>query len=131
MKGFFAALASNEAVLSVVDFLNVWGLIFIGLGLLLGIFSRVAAIGGAVLLGFYYLSHPPLIGVQYALPSEGSYLFVNKNLIELFALGVISAFPTSTYIGLDRLIARYRNKPVVEERTEAARSGMRKEKVVV
>ena len=102
--GLFEGLASNSAVLGVVDFLNVWGLVLIGAALILGIFNRVAIICGMILLGFYYLSHPPLIGVKYALPSEGSYLWVNKNLIELFALGVLLVFPTSRIIGLDRLI---------------------------
>lgn len=113
--GLFYAMANNPAVMNIVDILNVWGLILIGLGLLLGALSRWAAIGGIVLLAFYYLSHPPLIGVEYGLPSEGSYLLVNKNLIELFALAVLVAFPTSKIIGLDRLIAKAMNREVPEE----------------
>ena len=35
---------------------------------------------------------------------EGSYLLVNKNLIELAALAVLWLFPTGKIIGLDRLI---------------------------
>lgn len=108
MAEFFYTLAANPAVLSVVDFLNVWGLILIGLSLILGIFTRVALIGGMVLLGFYYLSHPPLIGVKYALPSEGSYLFINKNLIELAAMYVLFIFPSSHIVGLDRFFRKNR-----------------------
>ena len=67
----------------------------------------------------YYLSHPPLIGVKYALPSEGSYLFINKNLIEVFALAVLLVFPTGKHIGLDRLIALWRNKGVPQDETVA------------
>jgi len=99
----FHSMASNPTILSAVDFLNVWGLIFIGLGLILGLFSRAAAVAGALLLAMYYLSHPPLIGLKYALPNEGSYLIVNKTLIEAFALAVLAYFPTSRQIGLDRL----------------------------
>ncbi len=105
---FFYSLANNPGVLNTVDFLNVYGLIAIGLGLILGAFSRVALIGGMILLAFYYLSHPPLVGVSFAAPAEGKYLWINKNLIELFALAVLYVFPTSKIIGLDRLIARYR-----------------------
>jgi len=101
---FFQSLAANPQTLEVVNFLNVWGLIAIGLGLMLGIFSRAAAVGGMLLLAMYYLSHPPFIGLKYALPAEGSYLIVNKNLIELFALAVIYALPTSRIIGIDRLV---------------------------
>jgi thiosulfate dehydrogenase (quinone) large subunit len=57
-----------------------------------------------VLLAFYYLSHPPLISTEYLIPSEGNYLFINKNLIELVALWVLYLFPTGRYIGLDRFI---------------------------
>lgn len=102
--GFFYALAGNPDVLSVVDFLNVWGLIAIGLGLILGTLTRVATIGGVVLLLFYYLSHPPFIGIRFAVPVEGSYLLVNKTLIELIALLVLYYFPTGRIIGIDRYI---------------------------
>lgn len=112
--GIFKEMAGNAAVLSIVDFLNVWGLILIGLGLILGLFSRYAAIAGIVLLSMYYLSHPPFVGLKYALPNEGSYLIVNKNLIEIFALAVLVSFPTAKYIGLERLIALMRREPVPE-----------------
>ena len=111
-KGVFApvfyAMASNPQVLKVVDYMNEWGLVLIGLGLVLGIFTRLAVLSGMVLLAFYYLSHPPLAGLSYALPSEGSYFLVDKVMIEFFALVVLWVFPTGRIIGLDRLI--FRNK---------------------
>ena len=131
-KGWFAELfysmAGSDGIMKAVDFLNVWGLTLIGLALILGLFTRWAAILGGVLLLFYFLSHPPLIGVEYALPSEGSYLFVNKNLIEAFALFVIAAFPTSKIIGLDRLVAWQRKERLPDE--PAGLSASRKEKEV-
>jgi thiosulfate dehydrogenase [quinone] large subunit len=101
----FHAMAANAAVLGFVNVANSWGLAIIGLALILGLFTRAALIAGMVFLGLYYLSHPPLIDVEYALPSEGNYLFVNKTLIEFIAMGVLLAFPVSHVIGLDRLIA--------------------------
>jgi len=106
LKGLFYRLAANPDILNIIDFLNVWGLIVIGLGLILGSFSRLAISSGIVLLGFYYISHPPFIGLKYALPMEGSYLIINKVLIELIALIVLLLFPTSKIIGLDRFILR-------------------------
>ena len=103
-EGMFHAMAGNAGVLNVMDFFNVWGLVLIGAGLIVGLFTRVAAISGIVLLAFYYLSHPAIIGVSYAIPSEGSYLWVNKNLIELIALWVIVLFPTWKNIGMDRFL---------------------------
>jgi thiosulfate dehydrogenase [quinone] large subunit len=111
-KGIFApifhAMASNPAVLSFVGFLNQWGLLLIGIGLILGIFTRLATWSGMLILCFYYLSHPPVPGVNYALPSEGSYFLVDKVVIEFLAMGVLALFPTGRIIGLDRLL--FRNK---------------------
>lgn len=104
LSGFFETIASNPNSLAVADFLNMWGLIAIGLGLMLGCLTRVAIISGITLLAFYYLSHPPFIGLKYAMPTEGSYLIVNKILIELFALVVLYLFPSSRQIGLDKFL---------------------------
>ncbi len=98
-------ITSNPGVLSAVDFLNTWGLICIGLGLILGLFTRAAAIAGGVLLGLYYLFNPPLIGIGTAAPTEGNYLVVNKNLIEAVTLLLIAAFPAARHFGLDSLFA--------------------------
>ena len=102
MRQFYISLASNPDILKIVDFLNIWGLILIGLGLIFGAFTRVAIISGIVLMTFYYLSHPPFIGLKYAVPSDGSYLVVNKMVIEGLALGVLLLFPTWKEWGLDR-----------------------------
>jgi hypothetical protein len=51
------------------------------------------------------------------MPAEGSYLVVNKILIELMAMGVLLAFPTNKLFGLDRLIpwkGRAENTPKPE-----------------
>ena len=101
---WFLAIAANPETLRIADFLNIWGLIAIGAGLILGAFSQFAKWAGIILLSFYYLSHPPFIGLSYGMPMEGSYLLVNKVLIELIALVVLVVFPTSKQLGLDRFI---------------------------
>ncbi len=111
-SGLFHALASSSTVLSVVDFLNIWGLIAIGLGLILGMFTKTASIAGVVLLSLYYLSHPAIIAAEYVLPSEGNYLWVNKTLIEVFLLLILIYFPTGEIIGVDRFI--YSKKRVTD-----------------
>ncbi|MBC8373328.1 MAG: DoxX family membrane protein, partial [Planctomycetes bacterium] len=58
----FHWIASNPTALGVVDFLNAWGLIAIGLGLFVGLFTRIASSAGALLLALYYIASPPLIG---------------------------------------------------------------------
>ena len=102
MKQFFFNLASRPYLVNVIDFLNIYGLILIGLGLILGLFTRISIISGMVMLALYYLSHPPFIGVKFSAPSEGSYLIVNKNLVEFIAMGVLYCFPTWREWGVDR-----------------------------
>ncbi|MFC1489674.1 DoxX subfamily [Candidatus Latescibacterota bacterium] len=103
----FNFIVTHPAILRFVDLANTWGLIFIGLGLIVGCFARLASFSGAALLLLYYVANPPFIGYNYTAPSEGSYLIVNKNLIELVALLVLTLFPTGIIVGFDRLIAAY------------------------
>jgi uncharacterized membrane protein YphA (DoxX/SURF4 family) len=106
----FHWIAANPSVLEAVDFLNIWGLILIGLGLILGLFSRLSAAGGALLLILYYVAHPPFADLDFGMPIEGSYLLINKNLVEAFALVVLAVFPTGKYLGLDRILVLLRKK---------------------
>ncbi len=110
MSGFADWVTSHPNVLSAVDFLNTWGLIAIGVGLLLGICARTAAWAGAILVFTYYLTCPPLIGVEYARPVDGNNLIVDKTLLESIALVVLAVFPTSAVVGLDALIRWLRTK---------------------
>ena len=89
--------------------MNAWGLVAIGLGLILGLFSRPAAIAGTFLLLVYYLCNPPLVGLEYSVPLEGSNLVISKTLIEAVALFVVALFPTSHLFGLDLYVSRYKN----------------------
>lgn len=111
-KGWFAStftsMATSPHMLATVNFLNEWGLVLIGLGLIAGCLARIASVAGIVLLLFYFLSHPPFIGSTYMMPSEGSYLWIDKNLIEMAALAVLIAFPTSQVFGLDRFLIKKR-----------------------
>ena len=108
LESFFHSLTTSPNTVNIIDQLNIWGLILIGLGLILGFLARPACIFGIALLATYYLSHPPFSGLRYAVPSEGSYLIINKNLIELIALAVLFVFPSSRYIGIDRFIFKRR-----------------------
>lgn len=106
LSEIFVSLAANPGALAVVDFLNKWGLVLIGIALMLGLLTRFAVAVGAILLFIYYVATPPFVGLSYAMPSEGAYLIVNKTLIEAVALLVLAAFPTGKHFGLDRLLFR-------------------------
>lgn len=121
LSDLLVGIAANPTSLSVVDFLNEWGLLLIGLGLLLGFLTRAATVAGIVLLALYYFAAPPFVGYVYSMPAEGSYMIVNKVLIELAALVVVLAFPTGRIIGLDRLLARRGSAPEMATLAEGVR----------
>ncbi len=108
LSEFAQWLISHPTLLSSVDFLNTWGLILIGLSLILGILVKPASLIGSGLIFVYYLHAVPLVGVESALSLEGSDLIVNKTLIESAALSVLAFFPTSEVFGFDGLIAKLR-----------------------
>lgn len=100
----FRWIASQPNLLANADTVTMWGLTLVGLCLILGLFTRIASVAGAILILLFYFAAPPFIGYFYSLPSEGSYLVVNKNLVELAALGVIFATRSGHFAGLDRII---------------------------
>lgn len=97
----FIALANSPTLITISDFLNIWGQIFIGLGLILGLYSRYAAFSGAILLLLYYVAIPPFVE---------SYTFVDRNLLELMGILIIALFPTSHIIGFDGLLSKIRSE---------------------
>lgn len=101
LSGFSNWIVSNADLLATVDFFNAWGLVAIGLCLILGLFFKPAALTGSVLILIYYLSAPPWVGYEYSLPSDGSNLIINRTLIEAIALFGLALFPTNTIFGLD------------------------------
>jgi thiosulfate dehydrogenase [quinone] large subunit len=103
-SGWAETIVSNPTLLTISDYVNMWGLTLVGASLLLGLFSRYTALIGMGFVILYYLFAPPFLGLEYSKPGEGSYLIVNKNLIEACALWVIYSFPTSHVIGLDRFL---------------------------
>ena len=104
LKPFFAWLAS-DSLITVIDYLNIYGLIAIGISLLVGIKVKWGCVGGILLLLFYYLAYPPFPSLPQG-PSEGSYWIVNKNLVEMAALFVIYQFPLTSVFGLESLFTR-------------------------
>ncbi|MEZ5399914.1 MAG: hypothetical protein R2729_09595 [Bryobacteraceae bacterium] len=95
-SGAFQWLAEQPKLIAAVDALNVWGLVLIGLALLLGVAVRAAAWSGMALLALYYLAAPPLFAPGNFGATEGTYLLVNKNLVEMLALAIVVAFPAGS-----------------------------------
>lgn len=85
------------------------GLLLIGLSLILGLFTRIGALGALVFLSLFYLLYLPLTGVPQP-GSEGTYLVVNKTLIEAAAVFVLLVFDTGAIAGLDLLLRRRKSR---------------------
>ena len=107
--GMFQHIAESPFLLPVVDVVNMIGLSVIGLFLIIGLFTRYAAIGGAVLIGLYYIANVPWTATSTGYAVEGHYLIVNKNLVEIVALITIAVIPQKWYFGIDHLINAGRN----------------------
>jgi uncharacterized membrane protein YphA (DoxX/SURF4 family) len=90
-----------------IDHLTIWALIGLGCLLLAGFFSRLSALGAAVLLLSFYLAIPPWPGVEELVETAGPEhgFIINKNLIEVLALLAIASMPTGRWFGLDQLIS--------------------------
>ena len=108
LKPFFAWIAAPSRI-SVIDTLNIVGLIAVGISLLIGMKVRWGCIGGILLLLLYYLAHPPFPSLPQG-PSEGSYWIVNKNLVEMAALYVIYEFPLISVFGIENLFFKHKAK---------------------
>lgn len=107
-SGIFHTMAGNSTILAIVDFCNIWGLILIGLALIFGIFTRAAALGGAALLLLYYVANPPFTLADSM--KEGSYMIIDKNLIEMLALVLIAFLPSPSLINIKSIKAYIRKK---------------------
>ena len=129
----FTAMSNSQTVTSSVDFLNVWGLIFVGLGLIIGFLTRWASLGGTVMLFFYFVAYPPLPGYTFGVPVEGNYLWVNKTLIEFFVLITFTFISAGNHFGLDRLIGRWREEKAripVGEKSPGPAEGLKRREVI-
>ena len=108
----FRGLAGNPNMLANADLITMWGLTIVGACLILGLLTRLASLAGIGFILMFYLATPPLVGYFYSVPSEGSYLIVNKNLVEVAALAVIMLTGSGRFAGLDRILSGlFRRKP--------------------
>ena len=101
----FHAIGSASWIGSVDVFIAI-ALTAIGISLMVGLFTQTGCTGALVLLAMFYLSSIPT-GTPDA-RAEGTYLIVNKNLIEGCAVATLLAFRTGSIAGLDRLWVRSR-----------------------
>lgn len=125
LSGFYHWLAASPMRMEVVDFLNIWGLILIGLALFIGLFDKWASLFGAVLLVLYYFAYPPF-GVSL-LGSDGTTFIINELFIEAAAL-IFLFFCKERGYGIAELISLLKKKkPVPAEENDKAAAHSRRE----
>jgi len=61
---------------------------------------------------FLFIAYPPIPGYTTGVPVEGSYLWVNKTLIEFFVLFGFMFISSEYHFGIDRLIRRWKESKV-------------------
>ncbi len=108
LAGLFHGLA-RPAWIPWIDGVVAGALVVAGLCLILGLFTRVGCAVAIGLLSVFYLSAIPLDGLPQP-RAEGTYLLVNKNLIEAAAVAVLWTFGTGRIAGLDLLRSRHRRR---------------------
>jgi len=107
LSGFYHWMVASPGRLEVVNFLNVWGVILIGLALFIGLFARWASLAGVLLLVFYYFTYPPFGFSTYE--GDGSAYIFNPILIEAITLVFLFYYKEKGY-GLDNLLPLLRKR---------------------
>lgn len=107
-SGFYHWLAASPERMQLVDSLNIYGLILIGLCLFLGVIIKWSSLAGILLLALYYFAYPPF-GISLLGAHDGSVFIVNKILLEAFMLIFIFLYKEKGY-GIDALFQYWKNK---------------------
>jgi thiosulfate dehydrogenase [quinone] large subunit len=105
IAGSLQAIAAQPDQLANANVATMWLLTIVGACLILGLFTRLASLLALAFLLTVYFAAPPWIGYFYAIPTEGSYLIVNKTLVEAAALVVVMLTGSGRFAGLDRVIS--------------------------
>lgn len=119
-SGFYHWIAESPTILQISDFLNMYGLIIIGLFLFVGLLNRFVTLAGALLLILYYFAYPPF-GNLMMNASEGHLFIIDKLFIEASALLFLFFFKEKGF-SIDKLISIYSSKRSVVPDSESSSS---------
>jgi thiosulfate dehydrogenase [quinone] large subunit len=106
LDGFFHWMAADSRLVQLADRATVWGLMAVGMLVMIGLMTRIAAVAGMLLLLLFYLAQPPLPDHGFIQPTiDGYEMYVNKVLLEVLALAIVGlVFDTGRISGLDLLV---------------------------
>lgn len=96
-----------------INFAVTYGLSAIGLCLVLGFCTRLAALGGGCFMLFVVLTQPAWPGIYpHDLPVVGHALLINKDFVEMVALFLIATTAVGRWGGLDYFLENWVLKPL-------------------
>jgi uncharacterized membrane protein YphA (DoxX/SURF4 family) len=92
------------SMIEYIDWSTRWFLLVVGVLLMVGLFTRLSCFAAAGFLLLTILTQPSVPWIPAAPMNEGSYLFVNKNVIEMVALIALMTTRTGKWAGLDTIV---------------------------
>ncbi|WP_225336348.1 DoxX family protein [Halomicrobium urmianum] len=95
LAGFFAAVAGTPWLLEFTNVMIPLGEFLIGLGLILGAMTRLAAFFGGFLMVMFYLGN-----------ADWAHGYVNGDLLGLLAFVIVGAFAAGRILGVDAVLER-------------------------
>jgi uncharacterized membrane protein YphA (DoxX/SURF4 family) len=128
LSGLYHGMATLPNLLKAIDILNIYGLLLIGIALFIGIFTRIAALAGALMLTLYYFAYPPFGASMFNI-GEGHLYIVDKLFIETMVLLFLTCYKEELF-GIDSLISILRkpkNSSTTQNKETASYSGSRRE----
>jgi uncharacterized membrane protein YphA (DoxX/SURF4 family) len=129
--GFFSPFyqwLSASPVIAVVDWMNIAGIILIGLGLFFGCFIRIAAACGAFLLMLYYFAYPPFGFSLITTANESNLFIVNYLLLEAIVLVLFAVYPHRGY-GIDNWLCSIKAMKQAKESNREISASSRREAI--
>jgi uncharacterized membrane protein YphA (DoxX/SURF4 family) len=88
-----------------LDWSTRWFLLVVGILLMVGLFTRLSCFAAAGFLLLTILTQPSVPWLPAPPVSEGNYLFVNKNVIEMVALLALMTTRSGQWAGLDAIVS--------------------------
>jgi uncharacterized membrane protein YphA (DoxX/SURF4 family) len=106
--------------MQLIDFAVTYGLTAMGICLILGLFTRLAALGGAAFMCFVVMTQPAWPGIYPPdLPQIGHALLINKDFVEMIALLVIASSAVGRWGGLDHFVHYLIVEPFLSKRLKS------------
>jgi thiosulfate dehydrogenase [quinone] large subunit len=90
---------ANPELIKIIAFINVFTLLFVGISLILGIFTRIATFLGIILLALYYF---PGLSFPYA----GYGILIDEHIIFIIILWFLRVSHAEKYYSLKSVFKR-------------------------